>query len=274
MLTPDHLSALGALSVGGSWRSFSLGVRWSVGHSLGLLICAVLFISLKGELDLHAIGAYCDPFVGMFMIVIGSSGVVGSIRAYRYKQAKKTTKRKKDAGGVLGGRRSQNHDENDDISDEDSEAQMQSAGILTSSQSSSSSSDGASQLLDMRDPKTQRAVSIGMGLLHGMAGPGGILGVVPAIEMQHWQSSFLYLGSFMASSTLSMGIFAAFYGELTRRMGSTGVAVEFGLRVFSSATSVIVGAVWLFLTFQGTSIGAMIEGSMASRSDIDAPIVR
>ena len=58
-----------------------------------------------------------------------------------------------------------------------------------------------------------------MGLLHGVAGPGGILGVLPAVEMQHWQSSTLYLGTFIITSTLSMGLFAACYGEFTRRLG-------------------------------------------------------
>ena len=32
VFTPDHLSALSALSVGGSWKSFFLGVRWGIGH--------------------------------------------------------------------------------------------------------------------------------------------------------------------------------------------------------------------------------------------------
>jgi len=100
---------------------------------------------------------------------------------------------------------------------------------------------GGLPFLDMSDPSTQRVVSVAMGLLHGIAGPGGILGVLPAVEMQHWQSSLLYLGSFMVASTLSMGIFAACYGEATRRIGSSGVSVELGLRVLSSSASIVVG---------------------------------
>lgn len=63
VLTPDHLSALSALSVGGSWRSFALGVRWSMGHSGGLLIVTAVFLMLKGDLDLRLFGKYCDSMV-------------------------------------------------------------------------------------------------------------------------------------------------------------------------------------------------------------------
>ena len=59
-------------------------------------------------------------------------------------------------------------------------------------------------LIDMHDPYTQRIVSFSIGLLHGVAGPGGILGVLPAVEMQNVRSSCLYLGSFIFTSTISM----------------------------------------------------------------------
>ena len=89
VLTPDHLSALSALSVGGSWRSFALGVRWSMGHSGGLLIVTFVFLMLKGDLDLRLFGKYCDSMVGMFMIFIGFYGILGSLKTYTYKKQKR-----------------------------------------------------------------------------------------------------------------------------------------------------------------------------------------
>jgi hypothetical protein len=78
-----------------------------------------------------------------------------------------------------------------------------------------------------------------------------ILGVLPAVEMQSWRASTCYLGSFIVSSTLSMGTFAAVYGEATKRIGSTAVLVELILRVFSSCLSIVVGALWLILSLLG-----------------------
>jgi hypothetical protein len=105
--------------------------------------------------------------------------------------------------------------------------------------------------VDMHDPTTQRIISFSIGLLHGVAGPGGILGVLPAVEMQNWESSFVYLGSFILTSTLSMGVFAALYGELTRRLGATAESVELALSVFSAAMSILVGTIWLVLSVLG-----------------------
>ena len=50
---PDHLSALVALSAGGGWRSFFLGIRWGVGHTSGLVIIAAIFFALNGAFDLE-----------------------------------------------------------------------------------------------------------------------------------------------------------------------------------------------------------------------------
>ena len=102
--------------------------------------------------------------------------------------------------------------------------------------------------IDMSNNTTQRIVSIAMGLLHGVAGPGGILGVLPALELQHWQSSTIYLGSFIVTSTLSMGIFAAAYGEGTKRLGASSESLELALRLISSSASMLVGIVWIAIT--------------------------
>lgn len=53
---PDHLSALAMLSVGTTFRAFVLGVRWGVGHSLGLFLVAVVFFLSSQQLDLDRVG--------------------------------------------------------------------------------------------------------------------------------------------------------------------------------------------------------------------------
>jgi len=249
VLTPDHLSALSALSVGGSWRSFSLGVRWSLGHSIGLLLCFAAFVAFKGDLDLHALGQICDPIVGAFMLVIGVYGVVGSLREHRYKVLKKTASASITLSGAPdlddlddnvanreeremllleagGGNRSNSSGSSGSSGsgrdrDEDSLSSSRDdgdgSGLHTANKGTPSKGTHASApapapaikpFLDMKNPTHQKVISIAMGLLHGVAGPGGILGVLPAVEMQHWQSSLLYLGSFMVASALSMGLFA------------------------------------------------------------------
>jgi len=288
---PDHLSALAALAVGTSWRDFMLGFRWGLGHSTGLVCVAVIFIALKGDLDLRALGRYCDTLVGIFMIGLGCYGVLGALKTFREKKAKRDPDWESSKSlvppvptnpmtahhvtelahpmGSTGLTKSSSRTEIDEFND------IEKHGKHTSSSEASTGSKQSPHhhefdsffhghgdfsaaeacpflpYVDMHDPTTQRIISFSIGLLHGVAGPGVILGVLPAVEMQNWRYSFVYLGSFILSSTLSMGAFAALYGELTKRVGATAESVELGLSVFSATLSIIVGTVWLVLSLLG-----------------------
>jgi hypothetical protein len=243
-LTPDHLAALSALSVGGGWKSFTTGVRWSIGHSISLSIVTIIFIAFKGKLDLHSYSRYFDVAVGGFMIAIGSYGILSSTKNWNDKQKKKL-----DASPSRLSKSMVTATKDEEI------AMMNKSAEKTYSMTEIEFHHHHEipthiPFLDMQDKATQRMVSLAMGLLHGVAGPGGILGVLPAVEMQHWQSSTIYLSSFIVGSTVSMGCFASLYGEATRRLGaSAGEPVEMGLSVFSSLASVLVGVVWIALTF-------------------------
>uniref|UniRef100_A0A6U5Y7S2 Urease accessory protein UreH-like transmembrane domain-containing protein n=1 Tax=Guillardia theta TaxID=55529 RepID=A0A6U5Y7S2_GUITH len=98
---------------------------------------------------------------------------------------------------------------------------------------------------------SRRIVALFVGILHGLAGPGGILGVLPAIALKDSLRSGCYLGSFCVCSILIMGVFAAFWGEITARASSTENA-KFAMVLFSSALALCVGIMWLILLFTGT----------------------
>lgn len=295
---PDHLSALAALAVGTSYKAFVLGFRWGIGHSTGLVVVAIIFISLKGDLDLRTLGRYCDLLVGLFMIGLGSYGVVSAIRVYREKNKKRDADLRHQSIPLMGIRSSStgNLSSLESGSDTGSVGSNGSAGSVSSTSSNKSSPDTIKErkkttfmeaifshhdhhvhvhqnhdgtyeieeeehvvvedcpwcpFIDMHDPNTQKIISFAIGLLHGVAGPGGILGVLPAVEMQRWQSSVFYLGSFIFASTLSMGTFAAMYGEVTKRIGATAQSAELALSIFSAAMSIIVGTIWFVLSLLG-----------------------
>lgn len=87
-----------------------------------------------------------------------------------------------------------------------------------------------------------------IGIIHGVAGPGGVLGVIPAVQLKDWKYSTIYLGSFCISSTLCMGCFATLYGTISRKLGKDrGKRGEFIMECISASLSIIVGILWLTL---------------------------
>lgn len=274
VLTPDHVASLSALTVGSSWRSFQLGVRWGVGHSSGLLLVTGVFIYLKGDFDLRRFGRLCDGLVGTLMIVIGFYGVFGAIKNARERRKLKIDGCS-DTGAAppsgTGGEevmfltRAINSMCDVETSSEEIERrgttrarrQVDWGENFHAQQTNPEKSNPGTEdcswcpFLDMRDPFTQRIVSFLMGVLHGSAGPGGVLAVFPTVQMTSWKPAALYLGSFIIASTFSMGLFASVYGETTRRLGSKAESVEIGLRIFSAFSSLVIGAIWLSLSMLG-----------------------
>ncbi|TMW61120.1 hypothetical protein Poli38472_013583 [Pythium oligandrum] len=212
---PDHLSALAALSSGHSWMAFALGVQWGCGHSLGILVIAAICLALGHSLDIGVFRHVCNYIVGVFLISIGAWTLrVAYVQYERQSRppSKWSSVQCQDATYVL-------------LPDE---------------------ADTKAERMDTT-ASYQGLVSVCIGLLHGVAGPGGVLGVLPAVAMRHIGSSIVYLACFCVSSILCMGAFAALYGEITRRSSLQSSLIAFRIALLSSTLSIVVGVVWITL---------------------------
>ena len=99
-----------------------------------------------------------------------------------------------------------------------------------------------------------RLIAFIAGTFHGVAGPGGVLGVMIALKLNDWLLSSLYLLSFFVSSIITMGIFAIIYGFCTNRMAlcsKNQKKCAFILEILSAVFSFSVGVLWLALLFTG-----------------------
>lgn len=304
----DHLSAIATLSANiGNCRAFWYGIRWGVGHSIGLVLVGSIFIALEnvqnnnnnnGSSGNHNSGdgdesvdestrsieipeplenvAAC--FVGFFMLGLGFYNLY---RANLTRRERK--KRRRHSHGH--GRDHCHHkhcdhphdDENDDQDgtgklscepltattiDIDSyvdqskgssmnrDEEEQNAPKLPSSPSSSMDIDN-----DVSSRKkgivSKKFLSLGIGLAHGVAGPGGVLGVVPAVRLHNIWYSVAYLGSFCVSSIAVMGAFAALYGSLSEKWSRDDDKLAYRIEVFSASLSILVGCTWLTLLYLG-----------------------
>ena len=90
-------------------------------------------------------------------------------------------------------------------------------------------------------------IALLMGIVHGLAGPGGVLGVIPAVQLHDWKLALLYLLTFCITSTFIMGVFALVYGALTSKIGGSALRREFWIEFLSACLSLTVGIIWLVL---------------------------
>ncbi|KAG7383226.1 hypothetical protein PHYPSEUDO_003906 [Phytophthora pseudosyringae] len=305
---PDHLSALAAMTTGSSWRAFTLGIRWGCGHSIGLVVMALVFFAAGQSVDLNAVGGYLNYVVGCFMVALGVWTAVHVRKKYQ-KQLKEGVQSLASEGAGRGDSHRASRSSSGAtptnlvelmplsqrrVSSAASPAATEAApqmsmsptsptmehalGEASASPSSSFhllvNEDGASSQTagqaepvkpsklhpnhwvccrnaSFENPTTQKIMALLVGIIHGFAGPGGILGVLPAVVLNDWIKSVAYLGSFCVASIFIMGVFAALYGEVTGRLGGNSLVMEFRIGIFSAFFSFIVGVAWIGLQATG-----------------------
>ena len=80
----DHLAALMPISHNKRCRAGWLGMRWGLGHSVGVILVAIAFVALReglgAALDFEAIGTWGERFVGAMLIGLGCHGVHLALR--------------------------------------------------------------------------------------------------------------------------------------------------------------------------------------------------
>eukprot|EP00924_Labyrinthula_sp_SR-Ha-C_P005035 maker-scaffold_1-snap-gene-19.28-mRNA-1 protein AED:0.01 eAED:0.01 QI:407/1/1/1/1/1/2/39/277 len=231
---PDHLAALVTLSAGNSYKAFFTGIQWGFGHSIGLILTAVLFLTDLVNLD--TFGEIGEPMVGVFMILLGLYSYFEI-----YKSRNKTTKIQ-DIGSVF-----HEHVDEETAENKNPPAEEIAQPLIQEDEVEEENNKGLKH----------KIIAMGIGIIHGVAGPGGVLGVIPAILLDDTRKSVLYLTAFCLTSILVMGLFAAAYGELTKRSeylacGSCSEnKIHAFVKIFSATIAFVIGVLWLSLSITG-----------------------
>jgi hypothetical protein len=212
-LGADHLAALLPLSVNRKFKAAWLGVRWGAGHSLGVVIVAVILLAGREALDLSPVEEWGERLVGVMLIVLGLWGVRTAVRQKMHLHEHSHE----------GETHAHMHVHTGDAHD------PQDAGTWRT--------------------HLHKHAAIGAGTLHGIAGMAHLLGVIPALLAPTLMVSFAYLVAFAAGSILSMGMFAGAFGALTAKLGSRSPALLKGSLYAAAVACILIGVYWIVAPF-------------------------
>jgi hypothetical protein len=282
------LATLSAVS--DCFTSFRLGVRWGIGHSTGLLLVGVVLIirdySKGGDADVidmpDALSHFFESIVGIFMLFLGVYGFQRALRKRHELQGRIALSSEvdedeevddvpielpeKDRLSLSKGISYHDdplHHHHHNVLDALShmvadEYPLQPTLELEAENSERSEHSvrawgdifSSSRLFNSSRRFSAKTMAVFAGIIHGLAGPGGVLGVIPAVQLHNWKLATLYLGCFCVSSTLTMGCFASFYGLFSSSLGRQ-TRLEFQIHCFSASLSILVGITWLVLLSMG-----------------------
>jgi len=176
---PDHLAALAPVATQQPGAGFRLGVIWGAGHGLGVLILALLGATLGASFDMDALSSLTEVIVGVSLVILGM---------WSFYRAK----------GMAIHAHGHNHEHHHDHG----HAHLHVHQNLENHDKNESH-------------KGHSHATLAIGFLHGIAGAGHLFGALPALALAGFQS-FIYLGAYLASAILSMGLFGLFIGRFLK----------------------------------------------------------
>lgn len=212
---PDHIAAMVTISANKGYKAFLIGVQWGFGHSIGLLIIFAILLTIDDNILEKTYVA--EWIVGFFLIFLG---FLGYYRTYKYyKQKTIIYNIQEETTAIV--------------------PYQEQAKYKIYINKYKNYINKYKYLLDKH-----KILSLITGILHGLAGPGGVLGVLPAILLNDKEKSAAYLGTFCTIGIITMGTFSALWGELSKQIGKKFDIIILGT---SSSLSIIIGIIWISL---------------------------
>ncbi|MCR9247639.1 MAG: hypothetical protein NXI31_21650 [bacterium] len=210
VLGPDHLAAVAPIAAKEPRRGLRVGLLWGLGHGLGAALLGGLALVVQDTFDVAALSEWSEFLVGFLLIGLG---------LWAFRAATRT---------VI---HSHEHDHDG--------SRHRHVHVHTVGEAHSPKAEG---------PHRHGHLGLGMGFVHGAAGTGHLLTVMPALALPTgW--AVLYLACYFVAAVASMGLFGLGLGRL-----ASGSAWRLkGMMYASSVAGVGVGVFWVITTWPGSA---------------------
>ncbi|MCA8912497.1 MAG: High-affinity nickel transporter [Planctomycetes bacterium] len=211
----DHLAALMPLSVGRKLKAAWMGVRWGAGHSIGVIIVAIIFLAVRRAVNIDPVSAWGERIVGIMMIGLG---ILGIRAAMKHKLHVHQHAHDGSEHAHLHVHAGDGH-KPDEAGDEHSHLHTHAA--------------------------------LAAGTLHGVAGMAHLMGVLPSLAFPTLKQSFMFLMAFAIGTIFGMAAFAAAFGTITAKLGDKSPKLVKISMWFAAVICIVVGIAWITVPLLG-----------------------
>ncbi|MAF26859.1 MAG: hydantoin utilization protein A [Gemmatimonadota bacterium] len=205
---PDHLGALAPMAAGRPARAVGVGLFWGFGHGTGVVLLGLAGVLGRSLIDVDAVSGWSERIVGVVLVAVGLWAIRRSRTLVVHAHGHKHLHGEGDAGG----------------GHEHIHVHL-----------------GDTDHARGRKHSHRRRAAWGIGVLHGAAGTGHLVGVVPSLALPAGQA-LVFLSAYLVAATVSMGVFAGLLGSLTARLGPRALRP---ITLVSGLFALAVGVVWM-----------------------------
>lgn len=204
---PDHLAAVAPLSVEHGRNSWSVGLRWGLGHSVGVILLGILLLLVREMLPLDGISSWAERLVGVVLIGIGIWGLrkafVNKVHLHAHE-----------------------HDGRDHV-------HVHVHGRQTAHNPVRASAHRHSHAV------------IGVGMLHGLAGGSHLVNMLVALTFPTRMQTAAFVVAYALGTMVAMSSFSSLMGWIAARCAGGGNLAYRNLMVVCSGVALALGSYWL-----------------------------
>lgn len=222
---PDHLSAIAPIACVEQRRVWIVGLRWGLGHSLGVVIVGLFAGIMTHWVAIEPFSASCEWLVGIMLLAIGMWGLWRMTRMTRMTRI--ATKRFTMVANIA-------HTHADGKTHHHA---THSANVFNLSHMHSNAPDTSAT-------SRHRLAPYAIGILHGCAGGSHLVGILLMLAFPTIAGVMSYLVGFVAGSILAMCAFAAGIGWLATVRGVSS-GFQRGFVAVTSCVTIAIGCWWL-----------------------------
>eukprot|EP01068_Selenidium_serpulae_P010305 Selendium_serpulae@DN5427_c1_g1_i1.p1 len=257
----DHIGALLPLCINRRWWSaWIVGFNWGLGHGFGAAVLGLFGFFVKDKLALNAFSDWMEVVVGIVLIVIGIDGL------------RTSRKMMVEARSLMGAIPDKN--QRVELGSHVSSGGSRRASLQLTMATARRLPPAEDQLYSPVDPydtekgpadlenhndesqgsqltggsgRRLAVMTLTTGLIHGVAGSGHLLGVIPALSLGSWQATFSYLVAFTTGCAVAMTALTMAVGEISHYSGKVVNSPMLSVQIsrFAASVAICVGVAWL-----------------------------